>query len=142
MYTGIKHIHSVIAYILLAGILISIIYASVSFLKNTPFTEKNRKVSLIGLVSAHTQMVLGIILYIISPLGISNFSGDTMKNDVGRLYALEHPLMMLLGIVLITVGYSKAKRGKDSRKRNKHIIIFYLIGLILILSRIPWATWP
>ncbi len=65
-----------------------------------------------------------------------------MKNPVSRLYAMEHPLMMLLAVILITVGYSRAKRMMGSEKGNKTILMFYTIGLVLILLRIPWISWP
>lgn len=42
-----------------------------------------------------------------------------MKNAVSRLYGLEHPLMMLIAIALITIGYSKAKRAIEDRLKFK-----------------------
>jgi hypothetical protein len=65
-----------------------------------------------------------------------------MGNSLSRLFALEHPLTMVLGIVLITIGYSKAKRTADDRTKFKLIAWCYGIGLVLILSRIPWMVWP
>jgi hypothetical protein len=49
---------------------------------------------------------------------------------------------MLIGIILITVGYIKAKKPGDDARRFRTVIIFYGLGLILILSRIPWQVWP
>jgi NADH:ubiquinone oxidoreductase subunit 2 (subunit N) len=142
MYTGLKHLHSGFAYLLLAGLAISIIITLVSFLGNKPFTDRIRKIALIGLISAHLQLIIGLILYFVSPVGVRNFSGETMKDAVSRLYAVEHPLTMLIAIILITIGYSQAKRLQDSNQRYKKILIFYIIGLILILVRIPWMAWP
>jgi len=48
---------------------------------------------------------------------------------------------MIIAIVLITVGYSKAKRAVADYAANKIVFILYTIALILILSRIPWSTW-
>ncbi|KAA9332765.1 hypothetical protein [Adhaeribacter soli] len=142
MYTGFKHLHSTLAYILLAALVFSILYTLFSYLNKKPFTEGNRKVALIGLISAHLQLVVGLVLYFISPLGLSNASGAAMKDSASRLYFLEHPLMMIIGIALITVGYSRAKRLKEDKKRYMSILIFYTLGLVLILSRIPWQVWP
>jgi len=64
-----------------------------------------------------------------------------MKDSGLRLYFLEHPLMMIIAIVLITMGYSKAKKIADAKKANQTVMIFYILGLLLILSRIPWSTW-
>ncbi|QHL87929.1 hypothetical protein GU926_11000 [Nibribacter ruber] len=142
MYTGIKHLHSVLAYVLLAVLIISILYTLFSFLSNKSFTEGNRKMALVGLISAHLQFLVGIVLYFVSPMGLSNASGAAMKDAGSRLYFLEHPLMMLIAIILITVGYSRTKRLTADRARYLSILIFFTLGLVFILSRIPWQVWP
>ncbi|REL24337.1 hypothetical protein DYD21_19210 [Rhodohalobacter sp. SW132] len=142
MYTGFKHLHSVLAYVLLAAIIFSLVYAIIQFGRKKQFTESARKVALIGFIAAHLQLLVGIVLYLISPLGITNFSGDVMGDSLSRLYVLEHPLMMILGIVLISIGYIKAKNPGDDARRYKTVILFYALGLIFIISRIPWQVWP
>lgn len=133
-----KHLHSTLAIVLLIAVVISIVITLMNYLGNKPY---NRKVSLIGFVSSHLQLLVGLIIYFTSPLGIQSFSGENMKNSLSRLYFLEHPLMMIIGIVLISIGHIKAKKMTDSKKANQTVLIFYTLGLILILSRIPWATW-
>lgn len=128
-----------LAYVLLAALVISIIYVLIAYFGNRGY---NRKMALLGLISAHIQMVIGLIAYFVSPLGITSFSAETMKVSELRLYALEHPLMMLVAVILITVGFSRAKRMTTPRKQNLSVLVFYTIGLILILSRIPWFAWP
>ena len=133
-----KHLHSTLAIVLLIALVISIIVTLMNYLNNKPY---NRKIALIGFISSHLQLLIGLIIYFVSPLGIQAFSGENMKNSLSRLYFLEHPLMMIIAIVLITIGYSKAKKIIDAKKANQTVLIMYTIGLILILSRIPWSTW-
>jgi predicted acyltransferase len=64
-----------------------------------------------------------------------------MKDSASRLAALEHPLTNLIAIILITVGYSRAKRLKNDRARFRSVFLLYGLGLVLILSRIPWRNW-
>ena len=142
MYTGFQHLHSYLAYLVLAALVYSIIYVTVKFVKKGAFNDKVRKVTLIGFIASHVQLLVGIIIYVISPLGLSNLSSEAMGGALTRLYALEHPLIMILAIVLISVGYIKAKKPGDDARRFKTIIIFYGLGLILILTRIPWQVWP
>jgi hypothetical protein len=141
MYTGLVHLHSFLAYLVLLGLIICIVYAMVGALSGKEFTEKDRKIGLIGLIITHVQFLVAIILYLTSPLGFFNLSGETMGDSMARLYALEHPLINLIAVVIITIGYSRAKRSTNSKSRFRHIYIFYGIGFILILSRIPWASW-
>lgn len=141
MYYSIKHLHSVVAVILLLGLLVAVIYTLNGWLKNSRFTPGSKRIVLIGLIVTHIQFLLGIIIYFISPLGVSNFSKEAMGNSVSRLYMLEHPLTMLIAVILVTIGYSKAKRLQDDKRKFKTVAIFYTIGLLLMLSRIPWQAW-
>lgn len=142
MYTGLLHSHSWLAYLLLAGLLITIINSLLGYSKKRPFEEKDRKIALLGLIPAHLQGLIGIVLYFVSPNGVAAFSGNAMKDSVTRLYILEHPLTMIIALVLITVGYVRAKKLKDSNKRFSSLYIFYGISLLLVLIRIPWNAWP
>jgi len=142
MYTGLQHLHSYFAYLLLAILVFSLIYTIVMFVRKEPFTDKVLKVALAGFISTHLQLLIGLVLYVISPRGLSNFSGEAMGDSLSRLYILEHPLTMIIGVVLISVGYIKAKKPGDDIRRYRTIVIFYLLGLGAILLRIPWQDWP
>lgn len=142
MYVGLLHSHSYLAYLVLAGLLISFVVALAGWLGNKTFTDKDRKMGLLGLIPAHLQWVIGIVLYFVSPNGISRATEGFMKDSGSRLYVLEHPLMMIIAVVLITIGYSKAKRQLNSGNGFKTMAIFYGLALVLILSRIPWISWP
>jgi len=137
MLTGMKHLHSTLAVILLLALVVAIIITLANYAGKKPY---NRKIALLGLISAHLQLVIGIIYYF-SLQYHTMFASGVMKDADMRLKLVEHPLTMLIGIILITVGYSKAKRQTDQQKANKTVLIFYIIGLILILSRLPWNTW-
>lgn len=138
MLKGMLHLHSTLAIVLLLALVIAIVITLINFAGNKPY---NRKIALIGLISAHLQLVVGLILYFTSNRGFANLSGETMGDSVSRLYTVEHPIAMILSIVLITFGYSKSKKIADSKQANKTVLIFYILGLILALSRIPYATW-
>lgn len=142
MYTGLKHFHSFVAYLALLAIAVAVVHAVLSLVNKRPFTPTSKRIVLFGLVSAHVQMLFGLFLYFVSPMGFSNLSGETMGNSLSRLFALEHPLMMLIGIVLITIGYSKAKRTAEDARKFRRIAWCYGIGLVLILARVPWMVWP
>ena len=141
MYIGLKHLHSYFAYLALAMLIFAIVYAIYSRLNSKPFTKGSKTIAMLGLIGTHSQVTFGLILYFLSPLGRSNFSSETMKNSATRLYILEHPIMMILAAVFITIGYSKAKRKDESKTKFNKIILFYTLGLVLILSRIPWNVW-
>jgi uncharacterized membrane protein len=141
MYPVLLNLHSYLSYLVLAALFFAALSALFGFSGHRPFTERDRKVALVGLIAAHTQLLIGLILYFVSPRGIANLSAATMKDSASRLAALEHPLINIIGIILITVGYSRAKRLKNDRARFRSVFLLYGLGLVLILSRIPWRNW-
>jgi uncharacterized membrane protein len=141
MYPVLLNLHSYLSYLVLAALFFAALSSFLGFSGSRPFTERDRKVALIGLIAAHTQLLIGLILYFVSPRGIANLSAATMKDSASRLAALEHPLTNLIAIILITVGYSRAKRLKNDRARFRSVFLLYGLGLVLILSRIPWRNW-
>lgn len=141
MYTIIKESHSIIALIVLITLLLACVVAIYGWINHKEFTKSNKLTALLGLIAAHLQMGVGFVTYLVSPLGLANFSGESMKNPVSRLYIVEHPVMMMIAVILITIGYSKAKRQTDSLKKNRTIALCYSVGLFLILLRIPWSAW-
>ncbi|MEC4112751.1 hypothetical protein [Myroides pelagicus] len=141
--TIIKQAHSGVAYLALIFLLIAIINAFAGAASKRQFTEKDRKLGLFALIFTHIQLLLGLILYFVSPMvqTLSGNMGEVMKNSALRLYGIEHPLINIIAIVLITIGWSKHKKATDDASKFKKFTIFYTLGLILILSRIPWSAW-
>lgn len=134
----IKNIHSYWAYIVLAVLIFAVINAIVGLLKKKEFTHKDFRLGLFALILTHIQLLIGLGTYIVGSW--YSFLSD-MKNSATRLLALEHPLMMIIAIVLITMGWSKHKKQVKSESKFKSFAIFYGLALLIILSRIPWSNW-
>jgi uncharacterized membrane protein len=142
MYTGLQHTHSGLAYLALLALVLVIIWALVGALSGRDFQEKDRKIALIAFILCHIQLLVGLILYFVSPLGFSLLpGGGAMADATARLTALEHPLINILAIVLVSVGFIRAKKLESSTAKFRSIYMLYAVGLVLILSRIPWANW-
>jgi len=141
MYTGFKHLHSTVALLVLILLAVALVYHLIGLLTSSQYGKGHRLTAMFGMISVHLQLLFGLVLYFISPLGISNLSGEAMKEPLARLFALEHPLINIIAITLITIGHSRAKRAVEDKKKFSTITLFYAIGLILLLSRIPWQTW-
>lgn len=130
-------------YLLIAGLLASVLVFLAKRFGNRSFKGGDKALALVTLILAHLQLVVGLVLYFISPLGMKSFSsGNAMSDSTLRLYALEHPLIMIISVVLITIGYSRAKRKPEASAKFQNLVIFFLIALVLLLTRIPWDVWP
>jgi hypothetical protein len=139
MYNFIQKLHSGWAYVALLILLVAIVNAFIGFTSKKEFTAKDRKIALFGLIGIHIQLVIGLIVYFVSPLGLQVLG--QMSNADFRLTSLEHPLINIIAIALITIGWSKHKKLLNSEAKFKTFAIFYGLGLVLILSRIPWKLW-
>lgn len=139
MYNYIQKFHSGWAYIALGLLVFAIINSFLGSSAKKEFAAKDRKIALFGLIATHIQLVVGLILYFVSPLGKASLG--QMKDAALRLTSLEHPLLNIIAIVLITMGWSKHKKASTSKAKFKSIWLFYLLGLALILLRLPWNSW-
>ncbi|PIB27244.1 hypothetical protein BFP77_12950 [Maribacter sp. 4U21] len=141
MYETIQILHSYLAYVALAVLLFAVANAITGRVGKRIFNmNKDLRLSLFALILCHIQLLIGLILYFISPNGFSAIQEFGMGGltSAARLLAVEHPTVNILAIVAITIGWSRHKKFVEGDKKFKSIAIFYGIGLLLILSRIPW----
>lgn len=144
MYNTILNLHSYWAFIVLVVLIIATANALIKSSGNKEYGPKDFRLALFTLIVSHIQLLIGLILYVVSPrLAMFNElgMGGVMKDSINRLYLVEHPFINIVAIALITIGYSKHKKKLTSKSKFKMISIFYTIGLVLLLSRIPWNTW-
>jgi uncharacterized membrane protein len=138
-YNFLQKAHSGWAYIALLLLVITVVMAIIGFTSKKEFTSGNRKIALITLIACHIQLLVGLVLYYVSPVGFAMLG--EMKDKAVRLTSLEHPLINIIAIILITIGWSKHKKITESVAKHKIFATFYGLGLLLILSRIPWKLW-
>lgn len=139
-----QELHSYLAYIVLAILFLAVANAIMGWVGNKMFTmQKDLRLSLFALILAHLQLLVGLALYFLSPNGLKAVQtlGMGGLNSASRLLAVEHPFINIIAIVLITIGWSRHKKFMEGNKKFKSIAIFYGLGLVLILSRIPWGQW-
>lgn len=145
MYTTLQFIHSYWAYLVLFTALLATLNSLIGFFTKREYGPKDFRIALFALIVVHLQLIIGLILYFISPLGLqaisNNGMGEVMKDSAMRLNAVEHPMVMILVVIFITIGYSKHKNKLVSTAKFKSLAIFYTIAFILLLSRIPWDQW-
>lgn len=134
LYPFLLHIHSGLRWLLILALLIAIFKAIAGkFYKSYSVgTGANR----FAMIMAHLQIIAGFVIYFISPKVV--FSASAMKDSILRFYLVEHILMMIIAIALITIGFLRFKRVTSYDKKINSILVYYTIGLLLILAAIPW----
>jgi uncharacterized membrane protein YbjE (DUF340 family) len=136
MYNILVHLHSVNRWIVLILIVLALIKSFSGWFGKKDFTNSDKKTALFALIFTHIQLILGLALYFISPL--VSFEEGALKSEVFRFYTVEHFSMMIIAIALVTLGFSLSKRAQESITKFKRVAVFYLLGLLIMLSSIPW----
>ena len=123
------HLHSILRWIILLLLLICLVQA---LSKNIAL----RKMSLWLLISAHLMLIVGIYQVFFGRYGINKglpAGVELMKDKFYRFFWVEHPLMMIIAIILITVA-----RGKAKNLNYKSVTWLLIIALLAILAAVPW----
>ncbi len=144
MYQTVYFIHTWWAYLVVLVLLVATINSLMGFFSKKEYGNNDFRISLFALIVTHLQLLIGLVLYFVAPY-FQAFSevgmGGVMKDSTLRLYLVEHPLMMLIAVILITMGYSKHKNKLTSNAKFKTLTIFYTLATLFVLSRIPWSAW-
>lgn len=134
MYTGLLHLHSTLRYIVLILLIVVIIQSLIGLLNKKAYSPLDNRMGLFLFISTHIQLLVGIILYFVSPF--VQFSGAAMKDPSTRYWLVEHNTAMIIAIVLITLARSTSKKMSDSQAKHKRMFIFNAIALVIILVTI------
>jgi hypothetical protein len=133
------HAHSVWRWVVLILLLTAIFKAFSGWRGKKEFTAGDKKLAMFAMISFHIQFLIGWILYFVSQKGAAMLSQEGfMKFAPARFNAMEHPLMMTIAMIVITIGYGKPKRLTQANGKFKKIFVFYLITLLIVLAAIPW----
>lgn len=139
-YDIFKYLHSGFRFVVLVLIVLAIIQSLVGWLGRKTYSKGNRKLNLFAMIGAHTQLLIGLVLYFVSPL--VQFAKTTMKDPQARYWTVEHIAMMLFAIVLITIGHSKSKKATLPEAKHRAIAIFYGLAVLIIIVAIIQSKRP
>ena len=143
MNQSILNVHSYLAYAAVALLFLAAVNAILGLTGKKFFKQKDLRISLFTMIICHIQLLVGLIVYFSSPklVAWTDLGMKVMKDDDLRPILVEHPLTNIIALVLITIGWSKHKREESNNGKFKKIAVFYTLGLVLILSRLPWNSW-
>ena len=128
-----EHAHSGFRWIALILIVLTIIKAFKGIKNAEEYTSKHKMLALGTLIFFHLQILIGFSLLF--------SSAKTAFFDMTqpfRFFTIEHPLMMIIAVTLVTMGYSKAKKESSARLKFRKILIFYSVAILITLIAIPW----
>ncbi len=140
MYEILKNLHSWNRYILLIALIFVLFRAYSGWLGKKQYGKVDNAVSAAALGFTHLQLLLGLLLYVISPRTNEAFAdmGSAMKNTWLRYFAIEHILVMLIAVAAIQIGRTLSKKAANDEQKFKKLAIWTSVGVgLIILSLAP-----
>jgi hypothetical protein len=140
MYIGLLHLHNAGRWLVLLAAVVAIVVAVAGLVRGAPWGRGAKLSGLAYLVMMDTQLLIGLVLYGVSPL-VRAAMGDmttAMADGQLRFFLVEHFILMLVAVVLVHVGYAASKRARTARAAYVRASAFYTLGLVAVLAGIPW----
>jgi hypothetical protein len=142
MQTGLLHLHNLLRWIILVLLLLSILKSYTGMTSKKVFEASDKKIWLFTMIAAHITLLLGLYQWLLGRYGLFSYVKpegiSMMKDPYLRFFQMEHPVSMILAIVLITLGYGMAKKNVDDQTKYKKAFRFFILALVLILAAVPW----
>lgn len=107
------------------------------------FDPADKKIWLFTMISGHITLVLGLYQVLFGRIGWFTHQplaeGETVMSNKGlRFFLVEHPILMILAIILITMGHGMAKKPVPDETKYRKALSYFIIALIAIIVAIPW----
>lgn len=144
MYSHLLVFHSLFRWLVLASLLLSLYRSVVGYSQHKSFTSTDNLFRHWTATIAHIQLIVGILLYIKSPLiqyFWSNF-GEGLGNANTTFFSVVHFGLMLISVVFVTLGSALAKRKPTDREKFRTMLIWFSASLLIIGLAIPWPFSP
>lgn len=140
MYEFIKGLHNLLRWVVLLGGVSALVLMLAGLASRSAWTGRERGVGAAFAGSLHLQVLVGLLLYVISPIVRGGWRdlGTAMGNDATRFFLVEHLAVMILAAGAAQVGLSLARRAATDRARYVRALAGFGIAMLLILYGIPW----
>ncbi len=142
MFSVLLQVHSILRWIIFGLLLLSIVQSLLGWLRNRELREGDVRLWLFTMISAHTTLLIGLILLLFGRFGILSAGlpegVHLMQDKFYRFFWVEHPTGMIVATILITVGRGVVKKQITDPLKYKRAFLFFLLALIIILATVPW----
>lgn len=139
MHAALLHTHNLLRWIVLALGVLAVVRAAQGLAGDRPYAAA-RKFTGMFMGALHLQLLLGLLLFLFSP-AVKEAMRDmaaVMADAAARKVVVEHPTVMVLAAILMTVGALVAKNAATDAKRHRLALAFSAITMAMVLWGIPW----
>jgi hypothetical protein len=134
MYEGLLLTHSLLRYFILVALVAVIFMAIRGLTTKQSYGKWDNMVGLYLFIFTHMQLLVGLILYFLSPW--VQFGSETMSNKATRYWTVEHIVAMIIAVALLTMARTTSKRMSSDAAKHRRMAIFNVLALIIIVGTI------
>jgi hypothetical protein len=133
------HLHNLLRAVIVVLAVLTLVKAAQGLGGARPYAP-TRRVGVMFMVSLHVQLVLGLAVFLLSPLVEAAMSDmrTAMADRAVRFFIAEHPTLMVAAVIVQTIGSIVAKNAADDRAKHRKLLVFTAITVVLLLVGIPW----
>lgn len=143
MYPFFLFLHSFWRWLVLGSLIYAIYLAYEGKTTGAVFTQAANKWRHWTATIAHIQLLLGMAIYVQSPVVLYPMPADPHKlMNEQSFFRYFHIGMMMLAVVLVTVGSAKAKRVEGDREKYSTMLLWFGLALLVIFIAVPWPFSP
>ncbi|MCB0217840.1 MAG: hypothetical protein H6648_09990 [Caldilineae bacterium] len=137
-------LHSLLRWAVVVLLALALLSALRGWLGRRSWSPSDDKLGRFLTMSADLQLLLGLLLYAISPITVKARAdmGAAMADAQLRYWSVEHFSLMLVAIVLIHVGRARSRRAIDAVLKHKQAAIFFGLAALALLVGVPWPFLP
>ena len=137
MHDFLLMLHTYLRWVLLLVAVLACFHYVQGYFTGQPFTGVSNKLGVWYIALIHTQILLGLGLYLFFILQ-TELPAGWIKVAALRFRVLEHPTLMLLAGVIAQIGRSLSKGASTAKQKLGKGALLYPISLLLLLLGIPW----
>ncbi|MBX9703453.1 MAG: hypothetical protein K2X39_04810 [Silvanigrellaceae bacterium] len=141
MYEITLFIHSWLRWAVILLTMIVLFKSIYGYVSKTRYDKTDNNLMIFLVASAHTQLILGLLLYfVLSPIssaGMSDFP-SAMKNPALRYWTVEHGLGMILFVLFVQIARTSSKKTIDPVMKFKKQMIYLGISMFILTINSPW----
>jgi hypothetical protein len=141
--TALLHTHNLLRWVILVLAILTLVKAAQGYSGGRPYAA-TRRIGVMFMASLHVQLVLGLLLFLTSPLveaAMADMRTAMGQRDI-RFFIAEHPMLMVAATIVATIGSIVAKNAADDRAKHRKLLVFTVVTVVLLLAGIPWQRPP
>lgn len=139
MHAALLHTHNLLRWFVIVLGVLAVIKAAQGLNGQKPY-DATRKFTAMFMGSIHLQLLLGLLLLMNSPIvrAAMRDMEATMADAALRKVVIEHPTIMVIAAILVTIGSIVAKNAANDASKHRKALIFSGLTMALVLYGIPW----